>query len=168
MAPDHRKQIDNLKKFSVDFRVSTSPSLSRKYQVFVLRHTLTLALTFRTLSLQLQPSSGSDPPFDQMMTKPPRDQADKSKDLPLDKSSLTGRDAAEDGVGVIGSGGATLPSATGTSASKPGSPAALSPSPAAEQKRAALDVTSQGVQTTSTFSGAKHEEKEEKKEAVQE
>lgn len=103
-----------------------------------------------------------------MMTKPPRDQADKSKDLPLDKSSLTGRDAAEDGVVVIGAGAATLPSATGTGASKPGSPAALSPSPAAEQKRAALDVTSQGVQTTSTFSGAKHEEKEEKKEAVQE
>lgn len=101
------------------------------------------------------------------MTKPPRDQADKSKDLPLDKSSLTGRDAAEDGVVVIGA-GATLPSATGTGASKPGSPAALSPSPAAEQKRAALDVTSQGVQTTSTFGGAKHEEKEEKKEAVQE
>lgn len=24
MAPDHRKQIDNLKKFSVDFRVSIS------------------------------------------------------------------------------------------------------------------------------------------------
>lgn len=24
MAPDHRKQIDNLKKFSVDFRVSVS------------------------------------------------------------------------------------------------------------------------------------------------
>ncbi|XP_075875579.1 ataxin-2 isoform X5 [Nelusetta ayraudi] len=132
MAPDHRKQIDNLKKFSVDFR--------------------------------LQPSSGSDPPFDQMMTKPPRDQADKSKDLPLDKSS------AEDGVVVIGGGpgiGATLPSAGAAGASKPGSPAALSPSPAAEQKRAALDVTSQGVQTTATFSGAKHEEKEEKKEAVQ-
>lgn len=100
-----------------------------------------------------------------MMTKPPRDQP--AKDLPLDKSSLAGRDGAEDGAVVLGAGpGATLPSAV--SASKPGSPAALSPSPAAEQKRAALDVTSQGVQTTATFSGAKHEEKEEKKEAVQE
>uniref|UniRef100_A0A3B4Y7Y8 Ataxin 2 n=1 Tax=Seriola lalandi dorsalis TaxID=1841481 RepID=A0A3B4Y7Y8_SERLL len=91
--------------------------------------------------LQLQSSSNPDPAFDQMMTKPPRDQADKPKDLPLDKASTVG---------------------------KPGSPAALSPSPSApDQKRAGLDVTSQGVQTTSTFSGPKHEEKEEKKEAVQ-
>uniref|UniRef100_A0A3Q3N8E0 Ataxin 2 n=1 Tax=Mastacembelus armatus TaxID=205130 RepID=A0A3Q3N8E0_9TELE len=112
MAPDHRKQIDNLKKFSVDFR--------------------------------LQSSSNPDPAFDQLMTKPPRETADKPKDLPLDKASTVG--------------------------SKPGSPAALSPSPSApDQKRAGLDVTSQGVQTTatSTFSGTKQEEKEEKKEAVQ-
>uniref|UniRef100_A0A4W6CB71 Ataxin 2 n=1 Tax=Lates calcarifer TaxID=8187 RepID=A0A4W6CB71_LATCA len=111
MAPDHRKQIDNLKKFSVDFR--------------------------------LQSSSNPDPAFDQMMTKPPRDPADN---------------------------GAPAPSTTTTNTSKPGSPAALSPSPSApDQKRAGLDVTSQGVQTTatSTFSGPKHEEKEEKKEAVQ-
>uniref|UniRef100_A0A4W6CA61 Ataxin 2 n=1 Tax=Lates calcarifer TaxID=8187 RepID=A0A4W6CA61_LATCA len=88
----HRKQIDNLKKFSVDFRVSIS--------------------------------------FIHM------------------------------GVVVIAAG----------TPSGPGSPAALSPSPSApDQKRAGLDVTSQGVQTTatSTFSGPKHEEKEEKKEAVQ-
>ncbi|CAF89069.1 unnamed protein product, partial [Tetraodon nigroviridis] len=53
--------------------------------------------------------------------------------------------------------------------SKPGSPAALSPSPsAADPKRSAMDVTSQGVQTMSPFSGPLHEEKEEKKEAVQE
>lgn len=166
MAPDHRKQIDNLKKFSVDFRVSVSLCLRNIRSWCLLQDSLSL-LTFppNILPLQLQPSSGSDPPFDQMMTKPPRDQADKSKDLPLDKSS------AEDGVVVIGGGpgiGATLPSAAAAGASKPGSPAALSPSPAAEQKRAALDVTSQGVQTTATFSGAKHEEKEEKKEAVQE
>lgn len=115
-----------------------------------------------------------------MMTKPPREQADKPKDLPLDKASMTGREGAEDGVIVISAGtpgGAPAPSAAAaaaaatTNASKPGSPAALSPSPSAtDQKRAALDVTSQGVQTTatSTFSGTKHEEKEEKKEAVQE
>uniref|UniRef100_A0A8C4HT52 Sm domain-containing protein n=1 Tax=Dicentrarchus labrax TaxID=13489 RepID=A0A8C4HT52_DICLA len=58
MAPDHRKQIDNLKKFSVDFRSS----------------------------------SNSDAAFDQMMTKPPRDPADKPKDLPLDKASTAGRE----------------------------------------------------------------------------
>uniref|UniRef100_A0AAQ5ZNQ3 Sm domain-containing protein n=1 Tax=Amphiprion ocellaris TaxID=80972 RepID=A0AAQ5ZNQ3_AMPOC len=141
MAPDHRKQIDNLKKFSVDFR--------------------------------LQSSSNPDPAFDQMMTKPVRDPADKPKDLPLDKASTVGREGTEDGVVVIAtgtSGGAPAPSTTTSNTSKPGSPAALSPSPSApEQKRAGLDVTSQGVQTTATssFSGPKHEEKEEKKEAVQ-
>ncbi|GAA6223115.1 ataxin-2-like isoform X2 [Lates japonicus] len=141
MAPDHRKQIDNLKKFSVDFR--------------------------------LQSSSNPDPAFDQMMTKPPRDPADKPKDLPLDKASTAGREGGEEGVVVIAAGtpsGAPAPSSTTTNTSKPGSPAALSPSPSApDQKRAGLDVTSQGVQTTatSTFSGPKHEEKEEKKEAVQ-
>ncbi|XP_070820464.1 ataxin-2 isoform X5 [Chaetodon trifascialis] len=141
LAPDHRKQIDNLKKFSVDFR--------------------------------LQSSSNSDPAFDQMMTKPPRDPADKPKDLPLDKASTAGREGTDDGVAVIAAGtpgGTPAPSSTTTNTSKPGSPAALSPSPSApDQKRAGLDVTSQGVQTTatSTFSGSKHEEKEEKKEAVQ-
>lgn len=100
-----------------------------------------------------------------MMTKPPRDPADKPKDLPMDKASSVGREGPEDGV----AGGAPAPSTT--NASKPGSPAALSPSPSApDQKRAGLDMASQGVQTnaTSSFSGAKHEEKEEKKEAVQE
>ncbi|XP_068995289.1 ataxin-2 isoform X2 [Embiotoca jacksoni] len=142
MAPDHRKQIDNLKKFSVDFR--------------------------------LQSSSNPDPAFDQMMTKPARDAADKPKDLSLDKASTAGREGTEDGAAVVaagtsGGGGGPAPSAA-TNTSKPGSPAALSPSPSApDQKRAGLDVTSQGVQTTgtSTFGGAKHDEKEEKKEAVQ-
>ncbi|XP_041854899.1 ataxin-2 isoform X6 [Melanotaenia boesemani] len=141
MAPDHRKQIDNLKKFSVDFR--------------------------------LQSSSNPEPAFDQMMTKPVRDPAEKPKDLPLDKSTTVGRDSSENGVVVIAAGtpGAAPASSTTTAnTSKPGSPAALSPSPSApDQKRAGMDVTSQGVQTTatSTFSGPKHEEKEEKKEAVQ-
>ncbi|XP_070689642.1 ataxin-2 isoform X4 [Pempheris klunzingeri] len=140
MAPEQRKQIDNLKKFSVDFR--------------------------------LQSSSNPDPAFDQMMTKPPRDPADKPKDPPLDKASTVGREGTDDGVVIAAGtpGGAPAPSTTTTNTSKPGSPAALSPSPSApEQKRAGLDVTSQGVQTTatSTFSGPKHEEKEEKKEAVQ-
>ncbi|XP_065805761.1 ataxin-2 isoform X10 [Labrus bergylta] len=141
MASDHRKQIDNLKKFSVDFR--------------------------------LQSSSNSDPAFDQMMTKPPRDPADKPKDLPLDKASAVGREGLDDGAVIAASapGCAPAPSTNTTiNTSKPGSPAALSPSPSApDMKRAGLDVTSQGVQTsaTSSFSGPKHEEKEEKKEAVQ-
>lgn len=135
MAPDHRKQIDNLKKFSVDFR--------------------------------LQSSSNPEAAFDPMMTKPPRDPADKPKDLPLDKASTVGREGTEDGLVVIAA-GASAPFTT--NAVKPGSPAALSPSPSApDQKRAGQDVTSQGVQTTATssYSGPKHEEKEEKKEAVQ-
>ncbi|XP_071394591.1 ataxin-2 isoform X5 [Centroberyx affinis] len=141
MATDHRKQIDNLKKFSVDFR--------------------------------LQSSSNPDPVFDQMMTKPPRDPGDKPKDLPLDKASAVGREGGEEGVAAMTAGtpgGAPAPSAAATNTSKPGSPAAPSPSPSApDQKRAGLDVTSQGVQTTatSTFGGPKPEDKEEKKEAVQ-
>ncbi|XP_028433203.1 ataxin-2 isoform X8 [Perca flavescens] len=141
IPPDHRKQIDNLKKFSVDFR--------------------------------LQSSSNPDSAFDQMMTKPPRDPADKAKDLALDKASTVGREGTEDGVVVNAAGtpgGAPAPPTTTTNTSKPGSPAALSPSPSApDQKRPGLDVTSQGVQTTATssFSAPKHEEKEEKREAVQ-
>uniref|UniRef100_A0A3B3XH06 Sm domain-containing protein n=1 Tax=Poecilia mexicana TaxID=48701 RepID=A0A3B3XH06_9TELE len=133
MAPDHRKQIDNLKKFSVDFR--------------------------------LQSSSSPDPAFDQM-TKPVRDSSDKPKDLSLDKAAAVGRDGAEDGAAGLAAGGSGATPAS--SASKPGSPAAPSPS-SLEQKRGGQDVTSQGVQTTamSTLSGPKHEEKEEKKEAVQ-
>lgn len=131
-----------------------------------------LSLLFSFSLFQLQSSSNSDPAFDQMMTKPPRDPADKPKDLPLDKASTAGREGTEEGVVVIAAGtpgGAPAPSTATTNTSKPGSPAALSPSPSApDQKRAGLDVTSQGVQTTSTFSGPKHEEKEEKKEAVQE
>lgn len=104
------------------------------------------------------------------MTKPPRDPADKPKDLTLERASAGGREGNEENVVVIAAGtpgGATV--ASTTNPSKPSSPAALSPSPS-DQKRAGLDVTSQGVQTTgtTTFSGAKHEEKEEKNEAVQE
>lgn len=108
-----------------------------------------------------------------MLTKPPRDPADKAKDLPLDKSAAPGREATEDGLVLVAAGtpggAAAPPSTAAVNTSKPGSPAALSPSPSTtEQKRTVMDVTSQGVQTTSTFSGAMHEEKEEKKEAVQE
>lgn len=141
---------------------------------FLLRSLLLSPLTSPLSTLQLQSSSNPDPAFDQMMTKPPRDPADKPKDLPLDKANTVGREATEDGVVVItagATGGTPAPASAATNTSKPGSPAAPSPSPSApDQKRAGLDVTSQGVQTTSTstFSGPKHEEKEEKKEAVQE
>ncbi|XP_038164033.1 ataxin-2 isoform X6 [Cyprinodon tularosa] len=141
MATDHRKQIDNLKRFSVDFR--------------------------------LQPSSNPDSALDQIMTKTIRDPSDKPKDLTLDKASAAGRDGTEEGVAALAAGNSGAGPASSTSAtisSKPGSPAAPSPSPLApDQKRGGQDVTSQGVQTTptSTLSGSKHEEKEEKKEAVQ-
>lgn len=168
MAPDHRKQIDNLKKFSVDFRVSichskniASQSLHVAFQQNFLLHIF-----------QLQPSSNPDPNFDQMMTKPARDPADKPKDLPLEKAATAGREGTEDGViAATTPGAASASSMTTTNTSKPGSPAALSPSPSAlDQKRTGMDVISQGVQTStaSTFSGTKHEDKEEKKEAVQE
>ncbi|XP_014028028.1 ataxin-2 isoform X5 [Salmo salar] len=120
MAPDHRKQIDNLKKFSVDFR--------------------------------LQSSSNPDPQFQQMVTKPPQDTGEKSKQLPLDK----GLEGSEEGPVVP------------ARSNKPDSPGAPSPSlssslcPAPEQNRGP-DVTSQGVQTAApNFSGgAKPEDKDE-------
>uniref|UniRef100_A0A8C7W432 LsmAD domain-containing protein n=1 Tax=Oncorhynchus mykiss TaxID=8022 RepID=A0A8C7W432_ONCMY len=115
----HRKQIDNLKKFSVDFR--------------------------------LQSSSNPDPQFQQMVTKPPQDTGEKSKQLPLDK-------------GLEGSEGPVVPARS----NKPDSPGASSPSlsstlcPAPEQNRGP-DVTSQGVQTSAPnlSGGAKPEDKEE-------
>uniref|UniRef100_A0AAQ5YFP0 Sm domain-containing protein n=1 Tax=Amphiprion ocellaris TaxID=80972 RepID=A0AAQ5YFP0_AMPOC len=115
--------------------LDSSPSITRP----VSKH----QLLFLSSLFQLQSSSNPDPAFDQMMTKPVRDPG------------------TEDGVVVIAtgtSGGAPAPSTTTSNTSKPGSPAALSPSPSApEQKRAGLDVTSQGVQTTATssFSGPK-------------
>uniref|UniRef100_A0A4W5MAV4 Ataxin 2 n=1 Tax=Hucho hucho TaxID=62062 RepID=A0A4W5MAV4_9TELE len=120
MAPDHRKQIDNLKKFSADFR--------------------------------LQSSSNPDPQFQQMVTKPPRDTGEKSKQLPLDK----GLEGSEEGPVVP------------ARSNKPDSPGAPSPSlsstlcPAPEQNRGP-EVTSQGVQTSApNFSGGpKPEDKEE-------
>uniref|UniRef100_A0A7N6BXQ2 Sm domain-containing protein n=1 Tax=Anabas testudineus TaxID=64144 RepID=A0A7N6BXQ2_ANATE len=125
----------------------TSPSADGKLKICVC-----CELFFSSSLFQLQSSSNPDPTFDQMTTKPSRDSVDKPKDLPLDKTA--GREGTEEA----------------TNTSKPGSPAALSPSPSApDQKRESLDVTSQGVQTTatSTFGGPKQEEKEEKKEAVQ-
>lgn len=122
----------------------------------------------------MQPSSNPDSALDQIMTKPIRDPSDKPKDLALDKASAAGRDGTEEGVAALAAGNSGAGPASSTSAtisSKPGSPAAPSPSPLApDQKRGGQDVTSQGVQTTptSTLSGSKHEEKEEKKEAVQE
>ncbi|CAL8249218.1 unnamed protein product [Merluccius merluccius] len=134
MAPDHRKQIDNLKKFSVDFR--------------------------------LQSSSNAEPVFDQMMAKSPREPGDKPKDLPPDKASTLGQEGGDDGAAATPGPAQGPPTAT----SKPGTPAApASSSPSGpDQKRLGPDVTSQGVQTTSPSTFTKSEDREEKKEAVQE
>lgn len=117
--------------------------------------------------------------FDQLVTKPPRDPGDKPKDLPPDKASVAGSEGSrEEGSSVVvvvaAAGGAPTPAGAvpPASASKPSSPGVPSPS-APDQKRAGPDVTSQGVQTTTattpTFGGGpKPEDKEEKKEAVQE
>lgn len=136
MAPDHRKQIDNLKKFSVDFR--------------------------------LQSSSNAEPAFDQMTS--PREPGDKPKDLPLDKASaLRQEGGGGDNRAAVTPGSTQAPQAGTTS--KPGSPAvptsASSPS-GPDHKRSGPDVTSQGVQTTSPSTFTKSEDREEKKEAVQE
>ncbi|KAJ8263487.1 hypothetical protein COCON_G00159440 [Conger conger] len=145
MAPDHRKQLDNLKKFSVDFR--------------------------------LQPSSTPDPPFDQMMTKPPRDAGDKSKGAePVSKGAESAAKGAELGVGedptpllpAVGVAGSSKPASPASSSSPSSSSSGLCPAP--EQKRGP-DVTSQGVQTSSPGSGGKMEgkdDKEEKKDPVPE
>uniref|UniRef100_A0A8C6URY4 Ataxin 2 n=1 Tax=Neogobius melanostomus TaxID=47308 RepID=A0A8C6URY4_9GOBI len=101
----------------------------------------------------LQSSSNTDSSFEQMMTKGGRDPVDKPKDLPLDKTSAAGREAADEGVVVItpGTPGSSAAPSSTSNSSKPGSPAALSPSPSApDLKRAGLDMNSQGVQTTTT------------------
>uniref|UniRef100_A0A8C2ZEY5 Ataxin 2 n=1 Tax=Cyclopterus lumpus TaxID=8103 RepID=A0A8C2ZEY5_CYCLU len=167
-SPTAASPASNMVAASGDGRVSVCVCV-RDYSVGSGNNRLFFSkLLFSSSLLQLQSSSNPDPAFDQM-TKPPRDPTDKPKELPLDKASKVGREGTEDGGVGIAAGapvGASAPSAA--NASKPGSPAALSLS-APDQKRAGLDVTSQGVQTTATssFSGPKHEEKEEKKEAVQ-
>ncbi|XP_066545653.1 ataxin-2 isoform X5 [Amia ocellicauda] len=130
MAPDQRKQIDNLKKFSVDFR--------------------------------LQPSSTSDPVFDQMISKP-RDPGEKPKELHLEKSLEPGcKDSASEDSSVTNTTGSS------SSSSKPGSPS-TSPSGlcSAEQKRGP-DVTSQGVQTSGPGSKLDKDEKDDKKDTTPE
>ena len=126
---------------------------------------LFVSLSYR---VQLQSSSNAEPVFDQM--KSPREPGDKPKDPPLDKASALG----QEGGGGGDEGAAAAPgSAQGPpgSAGKPGSPAvsAAASSPSGpDQKRLGPDVTSQGVQTTSPSTFTKSEDREEKKEAVQE
>ncbi|XP_073806986.1 ataxin-2 isoform X27 [Danio rerio] len=128
MASDHRKQIDNLKKFSAAFR--------------------------------LQPSSSSDPGFEAMGTKPPRDLGEKPKDQAAEKGSVdsTGLKAStESSISEETSSPVSVTSA----GSKAGTPS-LSPSSAVPEQKRGPDVTSQGVQTTSPLANAVTKDKDEK------
>ncbi|KAG7271692.1 hypothetical protein CRUP_025553 [Coryphaenoides rupestris] len=142
MAPDHRKQIDNLKKFSVDFRLQSS---SNAEPVF---------------DQMMSPRELGDKPKDLPL--------DKASSLGHEGG---GDDGAAAAVGTAGATqGPPTTTATGSNTSKPGSPAvpASSSSPSgADQKRLGPDVTSQGVQTSSPSTFTKSEDREEKKEAVQ-
>lgn len=110
-----------------------------------------------------------------MMGMSPREPGDKPKDLPPDKASSLGQEGGgDDGAAAVGTAGAAAqgpPTATAATGSKPGSPAVPSSSSSpsgADQKRLGPDVTSQGVQTSSPSTFTKSEDREEKKEAVQE
>ncbi|XP_051530984.1 ataxin-2-like isoform X1 [Myxocyprinus asiaticus] len=131
MAPDHRKQIDNLKKFSVDFR--------------------------------LQSSSNPDPVFEPMVTKPPRDLAEKPKDQPAEKSTVDGPKVSMESC-VSEEASSPVPVSAAPTGSKCGTPS-LSPSAVAEQKRGP-DVTSQGVQTSAIAKDK--DDKEERNDSVAE
>ncbi|KAG1968649.1 ataxin-2 [Pimephales promelas] len=129
MAPDHRKQIDNLKKFSEDFR--------------------------------LQSSSNSDAVFDPM-NKTPRDLGVKPNDQVAEKSTVdsTGpKVSMESGVNEETSTSVSVALA----GSKSGTPL-LSPSSAVLEQKRGPDVTSQGVQTTSSLTNTSAKDKDEKEE----
>ncbi|XP_027001427.1 ataxin-2 isoform X2 [Tachysurus fulvidraco] len=131
MPPDHRKQIDNLKKFSVDFR--------------------------------LQSSTNQDLGVDPMMSKSLRDSGEKPKESPGDKSitELTGPKVCSE------SSGSDEVSAVVGVGSKPGTPPSPSSSTLSTEQKRVPDVTSQGVQTSSP-AAVKSDDKEEKKDPVQE
>ncbi|TRY88021.1 hypothetical protein DNTS_028273 [Danionella cerebrum] len=134
MALDHRKQIDNLKKFSVDFR--------------------------------LQSSSNSDSVYEPMMTKPPRDLGEKPKDQATERSIIdsTGPKASiESGF----SDETSSPMSLSSAGSKSGTPS-LSPSSAIPEQKRGPDVTSQGVQTTTSLGNTEARDKEDKSDPVAE
>ncbi|TRZ04183.1 hypothetical protein DNTS_007801, partial [Danionella cerebrum] len=132
MALDHRKQIDNLKKFSVDFRSS----------------------------------SNSDSVYEPMMTKPPRDLGEKPKDQATERSIIdsTGPKASiESGF----SDETSSPMSLSSAGSKSGTPS-LSPSSAIPEQKRGPDVTSQGVQTTTSLGNTEARDKEDKSDPVAE
>ncbi|KAM3826278.1 ataxin-2 isoform 6-T6 [Vipera latastei] len=116
---EHRKQIDDLKKFKNDFRLQSSPA----------------------------PET-----VEQLLSK--NREGEKPREVAKEKVEP----GPKDSVAEPGSGAAPLAGGS----SPPSSPSASPASSLVEQK-AGPEVTSQGVQTSGP--GAKHEDKEEKKEA---
>ncbi|XP_028839750.1 ataxin-2 isoform X3 [Denticeps clupeoides] len=159
MPPDHRKQIDNLKKFSVDFRLQWAWSVLAEFLLTV---------------FMLQSSTNPDPLFESMVPKQVRDAGEKPKELPADKSltDLTGpKPGPEPSTSEEASAtpvAMTAAPVLNTGKSGTPSPSLSSASTSSEHKRGP-DVLSQGVQTsTPTASGAvaKQDDKEERKDAV--
>lgn len=152
MAPDQRKQIDNLKKFSVDFRVSF----------------ISLPLCFITVfsfiealhHLQLQSSSNIDTVFEPIGTKTPRDLVEKPKDQAAEKVTVDSTGPKVTMESAISEETSTAVSVAPTG-SKSGT-LSLSPSSAVPEQKRGPDVTSQGVQTTSPLANAAAKNKDEK------
>ncbi|XP_036382270.1 ataxin-2 isoform X6 [Megalops cyprinoides] len=151
MASDHRKQIDNLKKFSVDFRLQPSSTPDPVLDQMINK----------------QPRDSGEKPKELPLDKGPEPVGKAGQEAAAGEEASPAPPAAG-----IGPGGASSSSSGG---SKPGSPSSSSsPSsglgPAPEQKRGP-DVTSQGVQTSSPGGSGKldsKEDKEDKKDPVPE
>ncbi|KAG7481016.1 hypothetical protein MATL_G00062290 [Megalops atlanticus] len=151
MASDHRKQIDNLKKFSVDFRLQPSSTPDPVLDQMINK----------------QPRDSGEKPKELPLDKGPEPAGKAGQEPAAGEEASPAPPAA-----AVGPGGASSSSSSG---SKPGSPSSSSsPSsglgPAPEQKRGP-DVTSQGVQTSSPGGSGKldsKEDKEDKKDPVPE
>ncbi|XP_066515576.1 ataxin-2-like isoform X3 [Hoplias malabaricus] len=143
MAPDHRKQIDNLKQFSVDFRLQSSANPDT---------------VFETMVTKPRRDPGEKPKEQQPTDKSTTDSAGPK--VCLETSSSDDVSAA-----VVGTPAGNKPSAPSPS------PSSSAIGTVSEQKRGP-DVTSQGVQTSSpaVTASAKSDkdDKEEKKDPVPE
>lgn len=150
---EHRKQIDDLKKFKNDFRVRARRHPRSRRSLPSVSPRLGNNSIFPSSSLfpQLQ-SSPAPETVEQLLSK--NREGEKPREVAKEKVEPGPKDsAAEPGSGAAPLAGGSSP---------PNSPSASPASSLAEQK-AGPEVTSQGVQTSGP--GAKQEDKEEKKEA---
>ncbi|XP_062373120.1 ataxin-2 isoform X4 [Sardina pilchardus] len=146
MGPDHRKQIDNLKKFSVDFRLQSSSNTDPVFE---------------------SKAGPGDKPKELPLDKGPADASSAGSKADETSTTPVAAAAAATTPNMSAAGGKT----GGAPSPSPSAAAAAAAGP--EQKRSP-DVTSQGVQTSTPGSGGgagkpdTKDDKEEKKDPVAE